>query len=137
MTDRELDALVAEKVTGWKKITCLTGGNQPHGEPDDDYNRDWPMNPHREPIPEYSTDLAAAWGVVGRIGGEFYLRRTASGHYEAIFYPTPGGVNRYCTAETTPRAICLAALRAVGVEVSAIVPAPGCEQCPPSAPAGF
>lgn len=72
---RELDALVAEKVMGWTAVFRLAGGNIPYGFPDDDYNRDvdehrkhgtcgFPTDYHREPIPEYSTDISAAWEVV-------------------------------------------------------------------------
>lgn len=108
---RELDALVAEKVMGMSTERRL---------------RD---------IPEYSTDVAAAWQVVEKLkwaepelswsdeqhawclylnkkpldiwqpewsGGCLYLKKTL------VIWPT---------APTAPHAICLAALRAVGVEV--------------------
>jgi len=60
---RELDALVAEKVMNWDNVHCLSGGNIPFGRPDDDYNRAFPSAMYSEPVPLYSTDIAAAWTV--------------------------------------------------------------------------
>ena len=115
---RELDALVAEKVFGW------TGG-------------------HYESLP-FSTDIAAAWEVVERLRS----RGISSGHgfnwdlcikvghsddsgwFVELFDLSSMG---YCgpadttirwdgvdvrNAETASHAICLAALKAVGVEAA-------------------
>ena len=126
MTDRELDALVAEKVTGWHSDCMCYGKPAPH------------------PPPAYSTSIAAAWEVVEKIlelthpcpypapkytGRGFRLEKrtedqddcdvwlcrlpetTAAPPHEEMTY----GVS--AEDKSAPRAICLAALRAIGVEV--------------------
>ena len=127
MTDREMDALVAEKVMGCPKIDyewsdeceheiasdpkcsrciplCMCPGDK-HGSPD---------------IPYYSTDIAAAFEVVGNLRDRFpqfvlYFnpRRQL---WECEF--TEGNIGGLDTndespcAETAAEAICLAALEA-------------------------
>lgn len=121
---RELDALVAEKVMGWAP-------NYPGG---------WPHPPKDEPnrkrhmaadgttvIPAYSTDIAAAWEVVEKVGPlfgqrSFHLRWApvmkdddtpwlASWFDINVDHDTGAAHGRGGTA---PHAICLAALKAVG-----------------------
>lgn len=118
---RELDALVAEKVMGM--------GKPPYGDasncPTCGYDGLW-----SEEIQPYSTDIAAAWMVVEHLKntlngkewtGEFNLffngekyecwwsfsRRTNEGLYETS--------KDESIAETAPLAICLAALKTIGV----------------------
>lgn len=105
---RELDALVAEKVMGYPgdgNVWYVTG----------DY-----ANP--DSIPEYSTDIAAAWEVVEKMkhsSWSFSIR--SSDDCEAEFSLNDGkflqnadtvGMGR---GDTAPYAICLAALKAVGI----------------------
>jgi Phage ABA sandwich domain len=86
MSDRELDALVAERVMGILKFTLENHEPYP-----------WGASPESDAtIPHYSTDIAAAWAVVERIRGFSRL-------YDFAAY-----------AQSTPRAICVAALKAVG-----------------------
>jgi hypothetical protein len=80
MTDRELDALVAEKIIGVRN----------------------------EPVPPYATDIAAAWMVVETIRGAIYLERDHTSWLVLI------DARYEATAATASRAICLAALKAVG-----------------------
>ena len=66
---------------------------------------------HYGPAQEYSTDIAAAWEVVGRMGDVLrrLLRNKGSEKWECIFDYVHVG-----TAPTAPLAICRAALKAVG-----------------------
>lgn len=157
---RELDALIAEKIFGWKqppRSAAFRGGTY-HFEivgskiiltPTDPKNPKSPwcsiMGPdlfymegtgpedinvrmirHQEEVPqgfdgpEYSTDIAAAWQVVGEM-----LRRGLTPHLEADNAHPPGDEWRcafsalhYADVEewtewesSAPHAICLAALR--------------------------
>ena len=61
MTNRELDALVAEKVMGW---TNIRGTKEPSGKPPNGKLSDFMTYKF---IPNYSTDIKAAWGVIDRI----------------------------------------------------------------------
>jgi len=93
---RELDALVAEKVFGEK---CICNDSpyccQVHDNQD-----------------EYSTNIAAAWEVLNKHDC-FELIKNASGHYICTLVEEQKEV----AAESAPHAICLAALKAVGVEL--------------------
>lgn len=131
---RELDALVAEKVMGWTKL--LT----PEGEQIFDYWRSpepYMRNCTSDDIPQYSTDIAAAWQVIDKLtaGDEtdedpiqltrgHRLRRlysSADWHsgrnsgWWALFV-TDGTPGYGAYGDTAPHAICLAALAAVGVK---------------------
>lgn len=105
---RELDALIAEKIMGWKSIITkdevgdVYRGIPPGGKLfDEDY------------IPHYSTDIAMAWRVVWKwlrayYYGTFELNCANFGNetnWECQFgnYPRAKG-------ETAPEAICKAAL---------------------------
>ena len=70
MTDRELDALVAEKVMGWKPYSKRkqreAGATWTHP---DGYNAGYGS------WPEYSTDIAAAWLVVEKMRQKGYSVR--------------------------------------------------------------
>ncbi|GED14021.1 BC1872 family protein [Aneurinibacillus migulanus] len=118
-TGRELDILVAEKVMGW-----VVDGDIIENADLDEQGRctfpsgDFLMNKEtREPLPNYSTNIADAWKVLEKLiqlGAEinvgFYKQWDCS-----IDYPI--GCNWLVQAETAPLAICLAALKALGVEV--------------------
>jgi len=127
---RELDALIAEKVMGWKP----------------DYPGGWLHQPKNKPVnnkyldkdgctilPPYSTDIAVAWEVVNILkehkdyvcfeftdynssptatNCEEWLNDEITSGYFAGFCLGRGTV---CAAAlTAPHAICLAALKAVG-----------------------
>lgn len=110
MTDRERDALVAEKVMGWNNV---------HRE------GDWglfgrPFGGLRDyPIPYYSTDIAAAWEIVEALRDklesfDFELSSFKDGTWGCTFYEFlyPQKYSRIAAD-----AICLAALKAIGIEV--------------------
>lgn len=121
MTDRELDALVAEKVMGWKiegRPIRLSGGHF------DDVRI--PADGTVKMLPSYSTDIAAAWQVVEKVrelnGWPFILESHgdpgAPGRWWAYFQKTIGDRSVNGHGHEAPRAICLAALKAVGVAPS-------------------
>ena len=107
---RELDALIAEKIFGWSL--------DPNRASDDIC---WLMPPGgwhvAKSVPQYSTDIAAAMEVVEKLseyGWHFSLTRTADGSVVAFFHKDWFRRNEKLI-ETAPHAICLAALKAVGV----------------------
>lgn len=136
MNDRELDALVAEKVMGWTVLI-------PPADPteDDDLTRVAVLDPsylglrrYIETRPQYwalkewhpSTDITAAMTIVqhmhsGPVGPGFHLDWTpADGPDEAWLasfgsnnYPERGEHIVEAVAPTPERAICLAALQAL------------------------
>ena len=116
MTDRELDALVAENIMGWHNE------NYPSALP-------WTAPAGRcyafTEIPHYRTDIAAAWEVVEAVykkTGSWILVAPSLDRYVAYEQtgcadPDFGAFCEY--ADSAPRAICLAALKSVGAEVPA------------------
>jgi len=113
---RELDALVAEKVTEfvvWPEGHELIPASYSHTRTD--------------LVPHYSTSIADAWQVVEEVSRQHEIY--VSG-YKDRWEATVVRLKIECThcsshsheyidaeAETAPLAICLAALKAVGVEV--------------------
>lgn len=107
---RELDALVAEKVLGWKRGKRFGNGNgewEIPGRENDSYK----LTCYR--TPDYSTDIAAAWEIVEKLS--MWVCPANNGHdwtagRLSLEEPSPEGGT---WAETAPHAICLAALKAV------------------------
>ena len=99
---RELDALIAEKVMGQNTRGLSGCGSWGCGCSSDPY-------PH---LPKYSEDIAAAWRVVEKLDGTYepVIERHGPG-WTAWFD------SNQAWADTAPLAICLAALKAVGVQV--------------------
>lgn len=144
MTLREIDAAVAERVMGWSpddyryRAVEVDGGcrlqigvNMELSEAQsisDRHNNDLlircgrlgRMMPEVANIPEYSTDIAPAWEVfshfaaLGLLGFIKYdaLRRDGECKWTVVF-----GNHERSDANSAQVAICLAALRAVGVDV--------------------
>lgn len=112
---REMDALVAEMVMGYQwqdgalQHDDLPGGGRCHPRS--------VMNPP----PPYSTSIEAAWQVVEKLqdipGYELLDIRLRRKHGVAIMTDAGSCMKCLVTADTAPLAICLAALKAVGVEV--------------------
>lgn len=93
---RELDALVAEKVLGWKRF---------------------PLDPPE--CLEYSTDISAAWKVFEQFKLSQLVRaqlQRAFDEHVCHFWEYSNGDVRIHEGRSNsmPHAICLAALRAVG-----------------------
>lgn len=106
----ELDAIIAEKVMG---LYVLSDGPEW-------FTVDQPPSKDRQTqreVKRYSTNIAHAFEVVEKVG---YARFRLSGIRQPLMsgerYSASFGVG-YADAETAPHAICLAALRAKGVEV--------------------
>lgn len=109
---RELDALIAEKVIGTpsKDIQEWT----------ECYNHNSWYIQRFDLLPRYSTDMTAAWEVVDTLFKDGWrLELLGSevlgddmGGYD-VYFSCKAGVR----GDTAPHAICLAALKAVGVDV--------------------
>lgn len=96
---RELDALVAEKVMGLTNLHWMSG--QLH------YGAEHEMNL----LPDYSTDISAAWEVVEKMGDCLHLKEHgAEGEWEALFC---GFSESKAHGETAQLAISRSALLAV------------------------
>lgn len=111
---RELDALIAEKVMGLKLKR-------------EDCNSYWIDSDGEEPAypTEFSTDIAAAWEVVEKVNLFVFPLRglwvSGSSDDEQYFCDfgdiatIDGSYYNAARATTAPHAICLAALKSVGV----------------------
>jgi len=108
---RELDALVAEKVMGW------AWGDMDSGLegllPPQDF-RVYGLTPllifddlgHLHGMPNYSTDISAAWGVVEKMNSPYIIASTEDGDQNWVHFGNEGNVAVGEVAE----AICKAAL---------------------------
>ena len=123
MTDRELDTLVAEKVMGvdlspvehkaWDgRLSFVPGAIA--------WCTDWTESPEPEP---FSTSIEAAWEVVEKLTMHSIQIRINKHDasditwWEVYIHRDFTGEEYRAYADTASRAICLAALKAVGVEV--------------------
>lgn len=134
LAGRELDALIAEKVMGWKRIPVPPDANG-HFAGEALMQTDPPPNFRWNPlgkipfdtwVPHFSTDIAAAWQVVEKLVAEGYcpaLLYDDEGHWGLFFdgvsqaEAQPESYVVFTTpawADTAPLAICLAALKAKG-----------------------
>lgn len=140
MENCEIDALIAEKVMGWKWVKRTDLNRDPKHPGFTSWTRylakeplaEWQVLAETElpiesnlgvGIPEYSTDISAAWLVVEKIKN--IGTRGFQMNYEKNIWWV-GCVNhgdngerelyshQHGEAETLPLAICLAALKAVG-----------------------
>ncbi len=127
---RELDALVAEKVMEmeyreWKPYCAPAGWYAKTAPPCNDRNDKGEAIDHpsyQYDLPLYSTDIAAAWAVVEKL-------RKSHGIAIAVYEDGSTRVelsqdrlshhpnNIFEGATTAPHAICLAALKACGVDL--------------------
>lgn len=141
---REIDALVAEKVMGWRRMTYAeqyAKCPRPHGYGNDNrltsywhsselHNGVYREAARAEDCPDYyepedawspSTDIAAAWEVVIHLRSkdyiDFELRMEPGRESATASFIMPAGNRISASANDAPAAICLAALKAVGVEI--------------------
>lgn len=122
---RELDALVAEKVMGWCWIENDVGQEslQPPIEEYAYLSRNHPVfwaddKGYTEIMPKYSTNIADAWQVVEKLRETHWIQVEVG----TLNICDIGEYGKGCStiqevADTIPLAICLAALKAVGVEL--------------------
>lgn len=108
---RDLDKLIAEKVMRLDVSKLQDSGFSCQLCGSDDY--DWARANPISQIPPYSTNIEAAWGVVGKLRLAIAPNEDDDGWVCAtdVFYLD---TNRAVTSQTAPLAICLAALKAVG-----------------------
>jgi hypothetical protein len=134
---RELDTLVAEKVMGIEVVYDAFGGPcVPGTDSVSDPRGDYGLGPITtgDSIPDYSTDISAAWEVVESMaaktfevtvegGGPYGDRpdlQNGEGWYASFYLGDSnapwksGTINAQAWASTAPHALCLAALKAVG-----------------------
>lgn len=135
---RELDALIAEKVMGWKPFD-----GEPPGAWIDEQSKAWAksvcIKESYDRIPPYSTDIAAAWEIVRHLSAEWklYLKSDFTKPREWVQGCTfscnqlakvtllhfKNGMtveaesNIGLVLESVPHAVCLAALKTVGVDL--------------------
>lgn len=137
MTDRELNALVAERVMGLRNVRVYTGHedlSREHicgegigaGFIYDRHYSDYGYEVCN--VPDYCNDIAAAWrvalkiasmsgyGVTIHVGDEVWIEKTVETDDGSNHLITWQDVARVGTSEGDARAICLAALKAVGVD---------------------
>jgi len=125
---RELDMLIAEKVFGRERMLARFGFE--HGEPE--YHWGYPMGHDR--ADHYSTNISAAWKVVEKLcnwdvddnmlvlegqGPDIEKKELPDGEAQQWWKADIAGIagHNVGEADTAPLAICLAALRAVGVQI--------------------
>jgi hypothetical protein len=127
MTDRELDVEIAERLMGYRwyaleglpPLLCLPEDKMPDRIP---CERPVTANPRlsTHKVPKYSTDIAAVWMVVERLRehwGNLDLTAGLSWHCKPGWLDGPHKPgDPWGTADTAPRAICLAALQTFAPE---------------------
>lgn len=120
LTDREIDALVAEKVMGWTWQT--------HWGPEEMRSLFPPPNSdmgYHPDVPEFSTDISAAFQVlaskpVGEWCPSLHMQDSGEWYCEIkLGYNTSYRKAVGASASTLAMAICLTALQAVGAEIPA------------------
>lgn len=117
MTDlREIDRKVAEHVMGWIRVKNSVGSHLID-------SAHIVMDERRElygtgSVPRYSTDIAAAWSVVEKMGNVTFdiLKLQADEEYVCEFV-LAGNKISCSSSKSAPLAICKAALAARGVEI--------------------
>lgn len=113
---RELDALISEKIMGLPVARNSRGGWSV-GDPD--YYDDCGMLILSNPLRGYSTDIAAAWGVLEEISKSNFMVSTRSfmnqPHQSQCLILKTAGENVWieATGESMAYAICVAALKSI------------------------
>lgn len=114
---REMDALVAEKVMGWKRFAVCDKLHPPYMEET--------RHTFAHGFPDYSTDITAAWEVAEKMrvavmpidgGGWAAKDISIDATHGTELYIIPGSDEEcygWTKADTAPLAICRAALKAV------------------------
>lgn len=127
---RELDALVAEKVMGWTNCNPVaTWDRWAYGDPGDDWTdvenewcRGYGVSPYNKyfmiPFPRYSVNIADAWAVVEKMSVQQGFAMADRGLPGTdVAWQADFALSGPIMGESAPHAICLAALKAVGVDL--------------------
>lgn len=116
---RKLDVLVAERVMRWRRVVVLPEINRwmvSDSQWSGYYVFDWSP----------STDITDAWQVVEKMRQDLWLVNISGGHFwdceiiDMSIEDEDRGDYAARNKETAPLAICIAALRAVGVDEAEI-----------------
>lgn len=119
MNNRDVDRLVAEHVMGHE----ISSGK-------DSYYKEYAYiinGPVLDDIPKYSTDIAAAWEVVEKISPQIldskpwtqcFITTIRDGIHCSFKNLYSGEILGDAIETTAPLAICLAALKAKGIEIN-------------------
>lgn len=113
LTNREIDALVAESVFN---LNIVTGVWPLMHRVDEDCNCCY----RKKAVSYYSIDIAAAWEAASRVGlFETYMMHNIADNDWRVFHGwSEYSVDNYfAKADTAPMAICLAVLKLNGVEI--------------------
>ena len=122
MKSRDLDKLVAEKIFNWTDIelTKATDRRHPLTEADELTGKDPNSNrPYRHYLLHYSTNPAHSAEVLGFCKQSWsvrFERPKYSNLWVCILTKEEGSPTIHVEDELGPRAICIAALRSVGVD---------------------
>jgi hypothetical protein len=126
MNLREIDRLVAEKVMGWRLKSFAGAGGGFSAWLNDEgqlvrYETDCTLQAQPDEFWRPTVNIADAWLVVEKL--KIVVIPQAGDppkdmQYLAEIYRQPFGNNCEAFAETAPLAICLAALKAIGVDVN-------------------
>lgn len=125
---RELDALIAQHVMGWIGVNAENGTGYPPTANLNPYQEGLDFQAYERArnsydfIPEYSTDISAAWEVVEKLkvltehNGKLFSSRDPWLSFARILssYDSSFGETLW---HMNPKEICLAALKAVGEKV--------------------
>jgi hypothetical protein len=120
MTNREIDALIANKIFALVVRDRLTGEERPLTFDDLIMSGD---HLRIVTLPHYSTDIAAAWLVVEQMikastNGDFHLEHLGpKDEGDWTCGTCRDDPSTWATADTAPLAICKAALKSVGIDV--------------------
>lgn len=137
MTDRELDALIAEKVFGYVRGAAMCRGEMvvvltpsvhrlytSHTRSQSDPGS-WQIQPQltvtdMRLVPKFSTDIAAAFQVVDKLMVDNFMVSVNCSHengWWCVVYPPEGMQIESDHFPCAAKAICAAALGALGIEV--------------------
>lgn len=133
---REIDALVAEHVMGWTYMDSETGTGQKILAPSKSVMRRIQLGGCLDSlVPKYSSSIEAAWSVAQKIVDmdeevrfaiNIYQSRYEECEIEIRYWDLtdpndPVTVDKFVLAKTAPLAICLAALKAKGINTEPLV----------------
>lgn len=114
LSDRELDALVAERVLGFDEVERVGGMFYYHNVEMDRESATggrW-----RSTVPQFSTEIASAFLVVEKLRADYMFRMWVAQvwNVEVWHYGSDEGFIAGHSHNSLPHAICLAALKATG-----------------------
>ena len=119
---RDLDKLVAEQIFNWcdfwKSPVTSTGWCYIMGYPPQEQAMG--IDAERQEVWRYSTDIAAAWSITEKFYSATIDKLSNGAEYNAYLVTSYGKANidGHARAKTVEIALCLAALKTKGIQVS-------------------